>query len=59
MQPIQTSSRRQFIGSTLGAAGLAALPTWAKPIGANEDIRVAVIGFNSRGGGHISSLLAI
>jgi hypothetical protein len=59
MQSIQTSSRRQFIGSTLGAAGLAALPTWAKPIGANEDIRVAVIGFNGRGGGHISSLLAI
>ena len=59
MQHIQTSNRRQFLGSALGAAGLAALPTWAKPIGANEDIRVAVIGFNGRGGGHISSLLKI
>jgi len=59
MQNIQTSSRRQFIGSAIGAAGLTALPTWAKPIGANEDVRVAVIGFNSRGQGHISSLLKI
>jgi len=59
MQNIQTSSRRQFIGSAIGAAGLTALPTWAKPIGANEDVRVAVIGFNARGQGHISSLLKI
>ncbi|MDZ4288674.1 MAG: Gfo/Idh/MocA family oxidoreductase [Prosthecobacter sp.] len=54
------SSRRQFIGGTIaGAAGLAALPTWAKPIGANDDVRVAVIGFNGRGAGHIGSLLGI
>ncbi len=59
MQNIHPSSRRQFIGSALGAAGLAALPTWASAIGSNEDIRVAVIGFNGRGAGHISSLLGI
>jgi predicted dehydrogenase len=54
------SSRRQFIGGTIaGAASLAALPTWAKPIGANDDVRVAVIGFNGRGAGHIGSLLGI
>ncbi|HYF37926.1 MAG TPA: Gfo/Idh/MocA family oxidoreductase [Prosthecobacter sp.] len=54
------SSRRQFIGGTLaGAAGLAALPSWAKPIGANDDVRVAVIGFNGRGSGHIGSLNGI
>ncbi len=59
MQHIPTSNRRQFLGGAIGAASLAALPTWAKPIGANEDVRVAVIGFNSRGQGHISSLLGI
>ena len=59
MQHLHTPSRRLFLGSALSAAGLAALPTWAKPIGANDEVRVAVIGFNGRGQGHISSLLAI
>ena len=59
MQNIQHSSRRQFLGSAIGAAGLVALPSWAKPIGANEDVRIAVIGFNGRGAGHIGSLLKI
>jgi predicted dehydrogenase len=59
MQHIHTTNRRQFLGSAIGAAGLVALPTWAKPIGANEEVRVAVIGFNGRGKGHISSLNAI
>ncbi|MBL9143746.1 MAG: Gfo/Idh/MocA family oxidoreductase [Verrucomicrobiaceae bacterium] len=53
------SNRRQFIGGALGAAGLAAMPTWANAIGANDEVRVAVIGFNGRGKGHIGSLLAI
>lgn len=57
LQP--SSSRRQFLRGTLGAASLAALPTWAAPLGANGDVRVAVIGFNSRGAGHIKSLLGI
>jgi predicted dehydrogenase len=58
MQPSSTpTNRRQFIRTSLaGAAGLAALPTWAAPTGANGDIRVAVIGFNGRGAGHIKSL---
>jgi len=52
-----SSSRRQFIrGSLATATGLAAMPTWAAPSGANGDIRVAVIGFNGRGAGHIKSL---
>lgn len=46
-------------GTIAGAAGLVSMPTWAKSIGANEDVRVAVIGFKSRGSGHISSLLKI
>lgn len=54
---IPNSSRRQFIRGTLASAtGLAAMPTWAAPSGANGTIRVAVIGFNGRGGGHIKSL---
>ena len=54
-----TSNRRQFLrGTAVGAASLA-LPTWAAPLGANSDVRVAVIGFNGRGAGHISSLLGI
>jgi predicted dehydrogenase len=56
----QQSTRRTFLRGTIaGAAGIATLPTWAKTIGANDDVRVAVIGFNGRGGGHIGSLLAI
>jgi Oxidoreductase family, NAD-binding Rossmann fold len=54
---IQNSSRRQFIRGTLASAtGLAAMSTWAAPIGANGAVRVAVIGFNGRGAGHIKSL---
>jgi hypothetical protein len=32
-------------GTVAGAASLATLPSWAAPIGANDDVRVAVIGF--------------
>ncbi|MBB5036679.1 Gfo/Idh/MocA family protein [Prosthecobacter dejongeii] len=54
------TSRRTFLrGTVAGAAGLATLPTWAKPIGSNGEVRVAVIGFKSRGSGHIGSLLKI
>ena len=55
------SSRRQFLGGTLAtAAGVATTTTvWSKALGANSDVRVAVIGFNSRGSGHINSLLGI
>ena len=54
------ASRRQFLRTTLaGAASLASMPSWASPLGANADVRVAVIGFNGRGAGHIKELLAI
>ncbi|MFI4860877.1 MAG: Gfo/Idh/MocA family protein [Phycisphaerales bacterium JB063] len=47
MQPI---TRRRFIQSTAATAGaLSLMPTYSKVLGANEDIRVALIGFNSRG----------
>ncbi len=59
MNPANTSRRTFVRGTIAGAAGLATLPTWAKTIGANDDVRVAVIGFKSRGSGHIASLLKI
>ena len=61
MKPLD---RRTFLKqSLLASASLAALPavsraaekTTARVRGANEDIRVAVVGFNGRGGDHIAN----
>lgn len=52
-----TFKRRDVLRTSLIAGTALALPTWAKSAGANDDIRVAVIGFNGRGAGHISSIL--
>jgi predicted dehydrogenase len=54
---MNTTNRRQFLGTTMGVAGSLALPAFAA--GANDKIRVAVIGINGRGNGHIGSLLGI
>lgn len=48
--------RRDVLRSSLYAGTALALPTWSRAADANGDIRVAVIGFKGRGGGHISSL---
>jgi predicted dehydrogenase len=51
-------TRRSFLKTTaLGAAtiGLDAL-TWSRAAGANEDIRVAQIGFHGQGGSHLRTL---
>jgi len=52
-------SRRNFLKTSLLGAAAASLPaySWAQVAGANNDIRVAVIGFNGQGGGHIGTLL--
>jgi predicted dehydrogenase len=55
----KTTNRRHFLGTTLGAAGLAAMPTWTRAQGANGDVKVAVIGVGGRGSGHISQLKKI
>jgi predicted dehydrogenase len=54
-------SRRTFLKTSALAAAGAALPTtaWAKALGANGDIRVAVIGLNGRGRNHLGSLAKI
>lgn len=52
-------SRRQFIGRSLGAAGVGAgfaisgTKSSGRVLGANETVRVAVAGLNGRGGSHV------
>ena len=56
-------SRRRFVKQTAMAAGAVVAPlgsVWSKPIGANDDIRVAIVGFNGHGyGKHMESYLKI
>ena len=49
-------SRRSFLKTTSVVAAMSALSprSWAQVNGANEDVRVAVIGVHGRGVGHIS-----
>ena len=49
-------TRRDVLRSSLYAGAAMYMPTFAKAAGANDDIRVAVIGFNARGKGHIGDL---
>ncbi|QIF04295.1 Gfo/Idh/MocA family oxidoreductase [Roseimicrobium sp. ORNL1] len=51
--------RRDVLRSSLYAGTAMALPIWSRAEGSNSDIRVAVIGFNGRGKGHIGSLAKI
>ncbi|HVR36208.1 MAG TPA: Gfo/Idh/MocA family oxidoreductase, partial [Methylomirabilota bacterium] len=53
---MKTITRRNFLKSSLaGAAACSLAPrSWSQVPGANEDVRVAVIGLNGRGGSHIS-----
>lgn len=59
MNPVDRRSFLKTASVALGA-GLATRltpSTWAKPLGANDDVRVAVIGINSKGSEHIKQLL--
>jgi len=55
-------SRRTFLRKTAAVIGTGmiaravAIPAWAKPIGANDAVRVAVIGLNNKGGDHVKQL---
>src|SRR6185369_5921963 len=53
--PMNQLNRRSFLKkSVLGAAALSiSARSWSNVSGANGDIRIAVVGFNSRGGDHI------
>ncbi|MGH8018348.1 MAG: Gfo/Idh/MocA family oxidoreductase [Opitutaceae bacterium] len=57
-------NRRTFLKSSALAAGAGLLsrsssPAWAQPLGANDAVRVAVIGINNKGAGHIKQLKKI
>ncbi len=53
-------SRRDFLKTSLATTATLSLPwTWARAAGANEIIRVGVIGFGGRGREHISALRKI
>ncbi|MEO8563903.1 MAG: Gfo/Idh/MocA family oxidoreductase, partial [bacterium] len=56
-----STSRRTFLKTSALAAAGAMLParSWSQVIGANADIRVAVIGLNGRGMNHLSSLARV
>ena len=45
--------RRDFLRKSAGAGMLAAVRPYARVLGANDDIRVAVVGFRSHGRSHI------
>src|SRR5438067_13776625 len=53
--PMKSISRRNFLKSSFaGAAACGLSPhSWSQVLGANEDIRVAVVGLNGRGGSHL------
>ena len=48
-------TRRDFLTGSIAAGAALALPH-SRVLGANEDIRVAVVGFNGRGQSHIAQL---
>lgn len=49
-------NRRKFIyGATAGVTAALSAKSWSQVARANSDIRVAVVGFNGRGGDHISN----
>ena len=54
-------TRRTFVKSSAVAAVGATVParSWRQLLGANDDLRVAVIGLNGRGRNHLSSLAKI
>lgn len=61
MKPL---SRRSFLTRSAQAAGVALAAsavrpsTWAQPLGANDAIRIAIIGMGNKGRAHLKQLLA-
>ncbi len=52
-------TRRQFVGSVAAGLGMTLITPVSRVLGANDDIRVAVVGINGRGGSHISGFSEI
>ena len=51
-------TRRTFLKDSFLAAAALSVPvhSWARVIGANDDIRIAIVGFNGRGKDHIEGI---
>jgi predicted dehydrogenase len=58
---MKTLTRRSFLKQSALGAGVLGLSarSWASVPGANDDIRLAVVGFNGRGGDHIKAWTAM
>jgi predicted dehydrogenase len=56
MKTTPSLTRRSFLKTSLAGAAISSLSprSWAQVRGANEAVRVAVVGINGRGGSHIS-----
>ena len=54
-------TRRNFLKNSVLAGAALSMParSWAKVAGANDDIRIAVVGFNGRGQAHIAEFTTI
>ncbi len=52
-------NRRTFVTGTAAAASLLTTSAWARPIGANDELRVAVVGLNGFGRRHILAYQSI
>ena len=48
-------TRRKFMTGAMAAGAYALLAPHSRVLGANEDIRVAIVGCGGRGGGHLKS----
>ncbi len=53
------STRRHFIGTSAAAVIVAGMKAQGNVLGANSRVRLATIGFNGRGKGHIKEFLAM
>jgi predicted dehydrogenase len=56
-------SRRSFVKNTtlaslaVGIGAKSAISAWSKPLGANDDIRLAIVGVRGKGNAHIKDIL--
>src|SRR5215210_3265724 len=51
-----TTTRRGFLKASAAAGAALGLAPFARPLGANDDLRVAVVGFRGQGGLHLRCL---
>jgi predicted dehydrogenase len=50
---MKTLTRRRFLKATLAGSAAAAIAPYSRVLGANNDLRVAVVGFRGQGSNHI------